>query len=73
MKVSDTHQTDISNSREFRGSYVLRLWSARSGDIHGYLLDARSGVRHPLQELADLPTLVQSIIAQTSDEKVETE
>jgi len=68
MTASDTHHSDTeNNSQVFHGSFVLRFWSAKSGDIHGYLLDARSGVRHPLHELAELPTLVQSIIAKTSD------
>ena len=68
MKASDIQYSDTdNNSQVIHGSFVLRFWSAKSGDFHGYLLDARSGVRHPLHELAELPTLVQSIIAQTSD------
>jgi len=72
MKAAKTHQSDSKAQphRVFHGSYVLRLWSAESGPPHGYLLDARSGVRYPLSELATLPALIDSIIAKTDDPRV---
>jgi len=49
-----------------RGSYVLRLWRAQSGVLYGYVLDVRSGVRHPLRRLDELSSVIRSIISESS-------
>jgi hypothetical protein len=74
MKTSNAHQADTLDKRPvFHGSYVLRLWSTEGEHPHGYLLDSRSGIRHPLHDLRELPALVHSIIARATDEQLKTE
>ena len=54
-------------------SFVLRCWRAqlaqdgqplgdRAGEWRAYLLDARSGVRYPVDDLSDLPALICSLL-----------
>ena len=74
MKTPNAHQADALNKKPvFHGSYVLRLWSTEGEHPHGYLLDSRSGVKHPLHDLRELPALVHSIITKATDEEPETE
>jgi len=57
---SDRAENDVSPPAS---SFILRYWCTESGHTRGYLLDVRSGIRHPVPDLADLPDLVRSLIA----------
>jgi len=48
-------------------SFVLRCWLTANGHARGYLLDVRSGVKHPVPDLAELPDLVRSLISMLAE------
>lgn len=62
-KPSAPQSDPQDGSPVLQGSYVLRLWRARSGELYGYVLDVRSGIRHPLHRVDELSSLIRCIIA----------
>jgi hypothetical protein len=43
-------------------SYVLRVWiDDSSGEMRGYLSDARTHIRRPFSEASELPSLIRSL------------
>jgi hypothetical protein len=44
-------------------SFILRCWTSGSGQIRARLIDAQSGISHPVADLADLPEQVRSLMA----------
>ena len=71
MSLKVQHMTRISEHADYAendvgpsaSSFILRYWCTESGHTRGYLLDVRSGIRHPVPDLAELPELVRSLIA----------
>jgi hypothetical protein len=49
-------------------SFVLRCWPSGEGRIHARLIDAHSGRSYPVDDLADLPERIRSLVAQTCSE-----
>ena len=43
-------------------SFVLRCWTGADGHIRARLIDANSGVGHPIGELEELPQLVRRLL-----------
>ena len=43
-------------------SFVLRCWTGEDGHVRARLIDAHSGVGHPIGELGDLPQLVRRLL-----------
>jgi len=66
MTKPGARQFHLQNDRPvLQSCYVLRLWWAQSGELYGYVLDVRSGIRHPLSRLAELPALIRSLVAKS--------
>lgn len=45
-------------------SFILRCWSSDAGHLRARLIDVNSGVSRPVADLAELPALVGSLLAQ---------
>jgi hypothetical protein len=43
-------------------SYILRCWTGGDGSVRGRLIDAHSGVAHPVGELDELPQLLRRLM-----------
>ena len=43
-------------------SFVLRCWTGADGHVRARLIDANSGVGHPIGELGELPQLVRRLL-----------
>ena len=67
LDADEQHPPDEQDRPHF-ASFVLRCWKGESGQVRARLLDVHSGVSHPLADLADLPGLVDRLLAETVQE-----
>lgn len=61
--IRDDRAPSSAEPDELRhASFVLRCWPDGDGGIRVRLIDARSGVSHPLARVSELPGLLQGIL-----------
>jgi hypothetical protein len=61
--VTDWHEIDRRQIRQLgHASFVLRCWVNSQGQIRAHLVDVRTGIAHPVADLAELPTLTRRLI-----------
>lgn len=68
--MKDSHRTaspDQTNGvQTHHTSFILRCQTGAGGRLHARLLDVRSGVSCPIDDLDELPGIVRDLLSQAS-------
>lgn len=63
MENSTRDSTTKASSTPPHTSFVLRCWTDTDGGFRARLIDVLTGVGHPVAVLADLPPLIERLLA----------
>ena len=59
-------EAQVTGGTHRRGSFILRCWLGEEERIRARLIDASSGVSHPLADLSELPAVVRDLITRAT-------
>jgi hypothetical protein len=68
-RVDPDHNSNAHVSRYT--SFILRCWTAATGQVRVRLIEADSGVCHMAPSLAELPALIERLLSKSGDESPE--
>jgi hypothetical protein len=62
LDLPTTPAVSEGDARPHHSSYILRCWTGADGSVRGRLIDAHSGVAHPVGGLDELPQLLRRLL-----------
>ena len=60
--MTDLADEDCRSEGSFHASFVVRCWVSSTGDVHGHVVDVRTGVVYPLADLSDLGASIHRLL-----------